>query len=147
MGKSNPLNPHSRDEGETKRDVPMPFSKGVVESVDGSVDSGFHTATVRIYNEGGTQIMPVLPISIGSAWVPKPGTNVVVIFGSGDKPYVVGPWYSIEQMEDRNALPEYEPGEMVIGNGSGGSIRIDNDGNIFLNSSDDGDVYIDGTKQ
>lgn len=149
MTKKNPSNPFSRDENETQRDVPMPISKAKVESAHGHPDgNGFHTVTVRVYGDDAPYMAPVIPFTIGSAWIPKPDTDVAVLFGSNDKPWVIGPWYALDRAEDGEVeIPDYEPGEVVLGNHTGAHIRIDNEGDIHLNSSDDGDVYIDGTKQ
>lgn len=149
MGKNNPMNPYSRDETKTQRDVPMPISKAKVLSAKSHPDNdGYHTARIRIYGDEAPYDAPVLSISVGSAWIPKKDSDVAVIFGANDKPWVVGPWYAVNRVEDGEVdLPDYEPGEFVLGNESGGYIRLDNDGNIHINSSSDGSVYIDGVEQ
>lgn len=149
MTKQNPKNPFSTDEDEIKRSVPMPVSKAKVEAAYSHPDeNGFHVVKVRVYGEDAPHDAPVIPPSIGSAWIPRENTDVAVMFGQSDKPWVIGPWYAGDRVEEGEIdIPDYEPGELVLGNHTGAHIRIDNDGNVHINSSDSGDVYIDGTKQ
>lgn len=149
MTKKNISNPHSRDSNETKKDVPMPISKAKVESSYSHPDgNGFHTVGITVYGDTAPYDAPVIPMTVGSAWIPKPGTDVAVLFGADDKPWVIGPWYAVDRVEDDELdIPQYEPGEVVLGNDTGSHIRIDNDGNIHLNTSDSGDVFIDGVKK
>jgi len=149
MGKDNPMNPHTRDENQTKREVTLPFTKARVEAAGSHPeDEAYHTVRVRIYGENHSRSAPVLPPTIGGAYVPRENEDVAVIFDSSNEPWVVGPWYAIDRVENSEVeMPEYEPGEVVLGNHTGANIRIDNNGDIHLNSSDDGSVYIDGTKQ
>lgn len=120
----------------------MPVSKAKVEASAGHPDeNGFHTVTIRVYGEHSSFDAPVLPLSIGSAWIPKANTDVAVMFGSSDKPFVVGPWYAIDRVEKGEVdIPDYEPGEVVIGNEEG-HIRIDNNGAVTTSDtfSDFGD--------
>lgn len=146
--KNNPTNPFSRDESQTRREAAMPFQKARVVGAFSKSKDGFHTVRIKIYGDEAAYTAPVLPPTIGGAYVPKEGHDVAVAFGESDKPWVVGPWYALDRVEDGEVeLPDYEPGEIVLGNESGGTIRIDNDGNIYLNSSSSGDVFIDGVAQ
>lgn len=149
MAKDNPTNPHTRDETKTQREVPMPISKAkVLSSKSHPENDGYHTVRIQLYGDRSPTDAPVLPLTIGSAWIPKTNTDVAVIFGAVDKPWVIAPWYAIDRVENNEIdIPDYEPGELVVGNHTGGHIRIDNSGNIHLESGDDGDVYIDGVKQ
>lgn len=132
MGKENPSNPFSNDPSQTRKDLPMPISKAKVESAKDSTE-GFHTVTIRVYGDSSPYVAPVIPFSIGSAWIPKPNTDVAVMFGANDKPWVIGPWYALDRVEDGEvSMPDYEPGEVIIGN-EAGRIKIDNDGEIYIN--------------
>lgn len=148
MTKKNPSNPFSNDDARTKRDVPPPLAKARVTSAIGSADGGFHTVTVSIYGDDSPQQAMVLPTSIGSVHVPKSGQDVAVLFASNEKPWVIAPWYAVNRVQNGEIdLPDYEPGEHVLGNDTGAEVRIDNNGDIHLNSGPNGSVYIDGVKQ
>lgn len=149
MTTSNPSNPYTSDEGQTQRETSLPILKATVESADAHPDEGgFHTVKVSNYNNDSPYTAHVIPPTIGSAWVPKPGMDVAVMHGPNDKPWIVGPWYPVDRVASGEIeIPDYEPGELVLGNSSGGYFRLDNDGNIHLSSSEDGSVYIDGVEQ
>lgn len=148
MAKNNPSNPYSTDSTSIQREVHPPLAKAVVDSAYSHPDdNGFHIVNIKIKGESAPQPAPVLPLTIGSAWVPKQGDPVAVMYGTGDRPWVVSPWYPTDKVDSGEIdVPSYEPGELVLGNDSGGTLRIDNDGNIHINSGDGGDVYIDGSK-
>lgn len=149
MAKSNPSNPATIDEGVVQQSVPMAVSKARVERARSHpTEGGFHTARIKVYGDEAPYDAPVLPLTIGSVWIPKEGMDVMVMFRDSNMPVIIGPWYAVDAVQAGDIdIPEYEPGEVVIGNGSGGHIRIDNDGNVHLNASDSGDVYINGTVQ
>lgn len=149
MAKNNPMNPFTRDETQTKREVSSPLGRARVEEAPSHPDGdGYHMVRIRLYGEDSVKVAPVLPPTVGGAYVPKPNTDVAVVFDARDNPWVVAPWYASDRL-DRTGIkiPDYEAGEVVLGNQSGATIRIDNDGNIHLNSSDSGSVYIDGVEQ
>ncbi|WP_226041165.1 hypothetical protein [Natrinema sp. DC36] len=148
MAKNNPKNPHTRDEQHIQHDIAPPLSKATVMSADSHPDEdGYHAVKIKVRGENSTQMARVLPFTIGSAYVPRQDDDVSVMYGVNDSAWIVGPWYSSEKIADERAnLPDYEPGEVVLGNHTGSNIRIDNDGDIHINSND-GDVYINETKQ
>jgi hypothetical protein len=146
MVKNNPSNPYTRDDTKTQKDVPMPISKATVLSAVSRRD-GYHAARIKVHGDEAPYDAPVLPFTIGSAHIPKPDTNVAVLFGPDDKPWIIGPWYADDAVKDGKIdSPEYEAGEVVVGNHTGSHIRIDNDGDVHINS-EGGNVYINGTKQ
>lgn len=147
MTRANPSNPFSNDPGHTRKDVPMSIQRAKVINSRPS-DERVHQVTIRVFGDEAPYEAMVIPQAIGSVWIPKENTDVAVIFGEADTPWVIGPWYA----EDRVVMgevdmPDYEPGELVLGNHTDSEIRVDNNGDIHINSGSDGDVYIDGTKQ
>lgn len=147
MPKSNPSNPNDVSDDEIKRHVPLPVQKAKVLDSDPDSISGVHTARIFIYEDKAPHTAMVLPQAVGDVNVPKEGDDVAVIYGDNDSPWIIGGWYAFDRVAKGDVeLPDYEPGDRIIGNEKG-HIKIDNDGNIYINSSDEGSVYIDGVEQ
>lgn len=138
MARNNPSNPYTRDRGHTKKDVPMPVTKAkVMASYDHPEGNAFHTVRVRVYGDGATYTAPVLAPMFGSVWVPKEGEDVAVIFGESDKPWVIGAWYPLDRVEDgRVDLPDYEAGDIRVGNHTGSHITVHDDGHITIETGE-----------
>lgn len=149
MPKGNPTNPHVQDVEAVRHAAPMPVQRAVVTSVDGRSggEGAVHTAIIRVYGDPSPYQAVVLTDSRGDVNVPTEGDDVAVAFGPNEKPFIVGYWYADDKVRDgRVDLPDYEPGDRVIGHPKNSSyIRIDKDGDIHINS--EGDVFINGTKQ
>lgn len=111
---------------------------GIVASSDSS------TATVRVQIQPENVLSGWLPVAaqwVGSGWgiscPPSIGDQVVVIFqeGSVESGIVIGRLYS-------NAVrpPEAALGELIIRHQTGSTVRLANDGIIYI----DGDLHVSG---
>lgn len=130
MARDNPSNPFTQDPQHTQKDVPLPVQKAKVLDADGQPGGGFHTVRIRVYGDGAAYQAPVLTPMFGSVWVPEPGTDVAVIYGNSDKPWVIGSWYPRDRVEDGDVdLPDYEPGDIILGN-ENGYIGVEADGTV-----------------
>lgn len=148
MAKDNPSNPHTSDPNHTSRDVQMPLSRAKVVNVGASDEDGFHTARIRVYGEGGSYIAPVITPMIGSVMVPQKGDDVAVLFDAGDNAWIIGSWYAIDRVDNGDIdLPDYNVGDLRIGNDSGSHVTIKADGDVIIESNSDSDVIIDGVVQ
>jgi hypothetical protein len=148
MAKDNPSNPFTRDDTKTQRDVPLPLQKARVLSAKPQSASAFHTVRIQVYGDAATFVAPVIMPMPGCSWVPPEGTDVAVLFAAENKPWVVGSWYALDRVETGDVdIPDYDPGEIRVGNASGAHVVIQNDGDVRINSGSNGDVYIDGVKQ
>lgn len=128
-------NPYQTDRNEIQRSVSMPIAKAkVTEALSKPSDGGIHTVTVRVHGDEAPYEAPVLTPMLGSAFIPEVGDNVAVAFSAEDKPWVIGAWYPDDQVRAQLAnLPDYEPGELVLGVPSNDSrIRIFRNGDIIL---------------
>lgn len=138
MSRNNPSNPFTRDPGHTQKDVPLPIAKAkVLESPDHPDEDGFHTVRIRVYGDSAPYVAPVLAPMFGSVWVPKEGTDVAVLYGASDKPWVIGAWYPLDRVEDGEVdLPDYESGDIIVGNEEG-YVAVRNDGSVEVPTSKD----------
>lgn len=140
------MNPHTEAETNTQRSVAPPVAKAkVVQAASHDRDDpdakGYHTARVRVYGESSTQVAPILTSMAGDAHVPPVGSDVAVIYGPNEKPWIIGFWYAVN--EDREP-PNYQPGERVIGHpDTESSIRIRKDGHIRIITEGNSAVDID----
>mgnify|MGYP000152577435 CR=1 FL=1 len=134
MARNNPSNPYTRDPAHTAKDVPLPVQKAkVMAAGDHPEDDAFHTVKIRVYGDQAPYIAPVLTPVFGSVWIPKEGQDVAVIFGDSNKPWVIGAWYPLDRVEDGEVdLPDYEEGDIRLGNESGSGITVHNDGHISI---------------
>ena len=149
MGRKNTSNPHDADPDVFHKQTNMSVQKAEVLDARGMPEeNGFHTVRIRIYGDQSPYTAPVITPMPGSVWIPKEGTDVAVIFSESDKPWVIGSWYAVDRVEDGEVLlPDYDPGNIRVGNRTGAHVTVTNDGDVRIESSDDGDVYIDGVKQ
>jgi len=134
MARDNPSNPFTQDPNHTSKDVQMPISKARVVSAKGHPEqNGFHSVRIRVYGDESTYLAPVLMPIPGCVWVPDEGTDVAVMFNQADKPWVIGSWYALDRVEDGNVdLPDYEPGDLRLGNNTGSSVTVYQDGHIGI---------------
>lgn len=135
MARNNPTNPYTRDPSHTQKDVPMPIQKAKVLDAKGMPDeSGFHTVKIQVYGDDAPYIAPVVTPMFGSVWVPREGTDVAVTFGNADKPWVIGAWYPLDRADEDGDvdLPDYEPGDLRLGNESGSHVTIHDAGAISI---------------
>jgi hypothetical protein len=149
MGRGNTTNPHDTDPNRVRKQTPLPVQKARVVDASGMPDdNGFHTVRIKVYGDDAPYDAPVITPMHGSVWVPEPDTDVAVIFAEADKPWVVGAWYAVDRIDSGEVdLPDYEPGDIRVGNSTGAHVTVTKDGNVRIESADDGDVYIDGVKQ
>jgi hypothetical protein len=149
MGRGNTTNPHDTDPNRVRKQTPLSVQKARVVDANGMPDdNGFHTVRIKVYGDNAPYDAPVITPMHGSVWVPEPGTDVAVIFAEADKPWVVGAWYAVDRVDDGKVdLPDYEPGDIRMGNRTGAHVTVTKDGDVRIESADDGDVYIDGVKQ
>jgi hypothetical protein len=148
MARQNPSNPYSQDPEHTAKDVSMPLQKARVLDAKGMPDgNGFHTVRIKVYGDESPYMAPVLTPMVGSVWVPQAGEDVAVMFGAGDKPWVIGSWYPVDRVDDGTIdLPDYEPGQIRIGNDEG-YIGVAADGTIISSGSLGGSTYSDEDSQ
>jgi len=134
MARNNPSNPYTRDPAHTAKDVPLPVQKAkVMAAGDHPEDDAFHTVKIRVYGDQAPYIAPVLTPVPGSVWIPEEGTDVAVIFGDSNKPWVIGSWYALDRVEDGEVdLPDYEEGDLRLGNDTGSHTTVHNDGHITI---------------
>ena len=134
MTTANPSNPYSRDPQHTSKDVQMPISKARVVSATGMPDgNGFHTVRIKVYGDETSYLAPVLTPMAGSVWIPPVGSDVAVLFTQQEKPWVIGSWYALDRVEDGDVLlPDYEVGNIRLGNHTDSHITIHNDGHISI---------------
>lgn len=132
--KGNPSNPFTQDPQHTKRDLPMPIQKAkVMAAGDHPDDNPFHTVRIRVYGDQATYMAPVITPMFGSIWVPKAGEDVAVMFGNNDKPFVIGVWYPVDLVDSGEVdLPDYEAGDIRLGNETGSHVTVHNDGHIEI---------------
>lgn len=147
MPKSNPTNPHATNDADVEHVAPMPVQRATVEAV-GSYDGergATHTARIRVYGDPSPYEATVLSPSRGDVNIPTEGDDVAVVFGANEQPFIIGFWYAANKVDDgRVNLPEYEPGERVIGTPLNNSyFRIDKDGTITIRSDGAAAINID----
>lgn len=145
MAQENPSNPNTQDPNHTSKDVQMPIAKARVLDAHGMPnENGFHSIRIRVYADNAPYIAPVLSPMPGSVWVPPEGSDVAVLFDQSDKPWVIGSWYALDRVEDGTVdLPDYEPGDIRLGNPSGSHVTVKNDGVIKVATDSTKRVDID----
>lgn len=135
MAKDNTMNPFDQNEEQTRRSVAPPMAKAKVVQArphdpDDPQQQAYHTARVRVYGESSTFLAPILTSMAGDAHVPPVGSDVAVMYGPNEKPWIIGYWYPVN--EDREP-PEYLPGERVIGSPLSDSyMKIAADGHVEI---------------
>lgn len=128
-------NPHKTNPSDIRRHTSLPPARAKVVSADGHPeDDGYHTIEIRIYGDDVTYRAPVMASLRGSTRIPSEDDDVLVVFAAADKPWVIGSWYPGNRVVDGEIdLPEYEPGERVIGTPhTTSNIYLDEDGNITI---------------
>lgn len=136
MGRSNTSNPHDVDPEAIHAEVPLPIQKARVLDANGMPEEdGFHTVRIKVYGDEAPYVAPVLTPMHGSVWVPEEGTDVAVLFGDSDKPWVIGSWYAVDRIDKGDIdLPEYTPGDIILGN-ENGYIAVRADGTVETTDS------------
>lgn len=134
MARNNPSNPFTQDPAHTQKEVQLPVQKAkVMAAEDHPEENAFHTIRIRVYGDQATHRAPVIAPMFGSVWIPKEGQDVAVIYGDSDKPYVIGVWYPLDRVEDGEALlPDYEAGDIRLGNETGSHVTVRDNGNIHI---------------
>lgn len=127
MSKDNPQNPYTRDETATRADLPLPVQRATV--IDAQ-DNALHRATVQIYGTSTTENAAVLAPMYGSIWVPDEGTDVLVLYGADDTPYILGAWYAEDRVEGGYVdVPDYSAGDLRLGNNTGSHVTLSSEDN------------------
>jgi hypothetical protein len=122
----------------------MPISKARVKSVNDSANGGLHTVKLSVYNSNTEEEAPVLMPTQGCVWLPKEGDDVAVMFSKEGKPWVIGSWYAVDRLDSGNVeLPDYEEGDLRLGNSTGSHVTIESDGTINIVSVDNESINID----
>lgn len=136
MTLNNPSNPHDLPKDQVQREVEPPLAKATVVQTfphdrDSKTKRGFHTVRIRVYGEDATVQAPVITPMKGDANLPEVGDNVVVAYGSNEKPWVIGHWYAADADQDKeDEPPNHNAGDRVIGNGTNSYIKIGRDGDV-----------------
>jgi len=145
MTTKNPSNPYTADAQHTSKDVQMPITKARVLDAKGMNDGeGFHTVQIRVYGDDPSYLAPVLTPMAGSVWVPPEGSDVAVLFTQQEKPWVIGSWYALDRVESGDQLlPEYDVGDIRLGNQSGSHTTVHRDGHISMGTSGQQPIDID----
>lgn len=137
---SNNSNPQDVDSRQVKQ---KGYSNFVERATVVDVLPEIHSVRVNIRNNNAPIVAPVLTPTYGCQFLPKEGERVTLLYITDNIPLALGGVYLL----DGEAPPNKAAGDIVLGNGSGGSITITDSGDVKIESSDDGDVYIDGVKQ
>jgi hypothetical protein len=145
MTTKNPSNPYTADDNHTSKRVQMPVSKAeVLESYGMPDGNGFHTARISVYGDETSFVAPVITPMIGSVWVPKEDDDVAVIFNRSGEAFIIGSWYALDRVDSGDIdLPDYEIGDLRLGNESGSHVTINNDGSIKIQTSETQPINID----
>lgn len=145
MTKQNVSNPFSRDETATQADVQQPIQRARVIDVDKHPDTGYHKVDVVTHTEASPYTAHVLAPVIGCVWVPKEGQDVQVMFDAAEQPWVLGAWYPRDRVDEGSfiELPDYEPGDIRLGNDSGSHVTVYDDGVIDIKTDGQQEVNID----
>lgn len=146
MAKDNPMNPHKQTDEQVRRVVQPPVAKAKVVQArphdrDDEDQKAYHTARVRVYGEQSTQLAPVIVSLPGDAYVPTVGSDVAVMYGPNEKPWIIGSWYAVN--EDREP-PSYQPGDRIIGHPDTESyFKIGKDGHIEVRTEGNQRIDLD----
>lgn len=145
MTEKNPSNPYTSDPHHTSKDIQMPISRARVVDAKSMPDGdGFHTVRIKMYGDESTFLAPVLTPMAGSVWVPPVDSDVAVIFTQQDKPWVIGSWYALDRVESGDQLlPDYNVGDLRLGNHTGSHTTIHNDGHISMETAGTAPINID----
>lgn len=145
MPRNNPVNPHSVDPAHRQKDVAMPVQKAHVLDARGMPEEdGYHSVKIRVYGDDAPYVAPVLAPIPGCVWVPPEGTDVAVVFADNDKPWVIGSWYAADAVQNGAIdLPDYEPGDIRIGNQTGSHVAVKDDGSIEVVTNSTEPIEID----
>jgi hypothetical protein len=145
MTEKNPSNPYTSDPHHTSKEIQMPISRARVVDAKGMPEGdGFHTVRIKMYGDESTFLAPVLTPMAGSVWVPQKDSDVAVIFTQQDKPWVIGSWYALDRVESGDQLlPDYNVGDLRLGNHTGSHATIHNDGHITIATEGTHPINID----
>jgi len=144
MARNNPSNPYTRESEHTAKDVQQAITKARVKDVNTSAEGGVHTVRVQPYGTNSSFIAPVLMPVQGCVWLPEQGTDVALMFTKENKPWVIGSWYASDRINAGNVeLPDYEEGDLRLGNSTGSNITVESDGTINIVTVGDKAVNID----
>lgn len=90
-----------------------------------------HYAKIRLNQMDVDREAPIIVQCHGDVNPPAVDDYVVVQFKKGERPYIVGQWYPVEDSMD-GILKNYEAGERILGHPeTDASILFDTDGNIL----------------
>lgn len=136
------------DERSVQRATQPPLQRAqVLKCFDHPDEDGYHQVTIQLYVDGSEERAVVLAPKQGDVALPERGEDVLVARDGAGKPIVVGSFYPQTDEEGRaipDSVPAHECGERILGNGSDGQVRIDDDGNVYLDSAPGASVFING---
>jgi hypothetical protein len=136
----------STDKEEVRRATPLPIQKAkVIRTPSHPTENGYHQVYVKLYYDDSRQRAIVTMGKQGDVSIPEEGEDVFVLFGAADKPVVIDSFYPVDdEFGNKNEnVPDYEPGDRIIGNSSGSHLAIRNDGTIEIVTDENQAVNID----
>jgi len=137
-------NPYELDDSEIKSISPQAYQKARVIDVKDRQEGNVHFATVKLYQSGGQETLPVLTPAYGDVALPKENTDVMVIFGESGAPIIIGHWYSADRLlKNEINVPDFEAGDRIVGNGTGSMFKVAADGSIRITTDGQQPVDID----
>lgn len=137
---SNNSNPFDLDGNQVRNKT---WENDVVRATVIDVLPDIHSVRVNPRGDNAPIVAPVLTPTYGMHVLPSEKERVTLLYITENVPIVIGGVYLADGLNP----PEAEKNDVVIGNGSGSTITIEDGGDIRINSSDDSSVYIDGQKQ
>jgi len=137
---SNNSNPYDIDGKQVKQKT---YTNNVVRATVLDVLPDIHSVRVNPRGEESPILAPVLTPTAGTHILPNEGQRVTLLYITENTPIVLGGVY----LADSDKPPQVNEGNILIGNESGAGITITSDGDVEIDSSDDGSVYIDGVEQ
>ena len=98
-----------------------------------------HAIRVNVRGEDNPIVCPVLSPNYGSVLLPSVGSRVTLLYITENTPVAIGNVY----LADKQSPPSADIGDVVLGNDSGSSVTINNDGSIDITTADRQPVNID----
>jgi len=138
----------STDQRAVERATQPPLQRAeVIKCFDHPDENGYHQVTVQLYVDGSEERALVLAPKQGEVALPERGEDVLVARDGAGDAIVVGSFYPRVDEQGRSipdSVPAHECGERILGNGSDGQVRIDDAGNVYLDSAPGASVFING---
>jgi len=133
---SNKRNPNAVSQNQVRNKM---WENGVQRGTVLDVFPNAHAVRVNIRGEDNPLVVPVLTPMYGSSMLPKVGSRVTLLYITENTPVVIGAVY----LADKESPPDAVAGDIVLGNGSGSEVRINEDGSIDISTEGTQSVDID----